>query len=164
MSTYCIPENYLGLGDRAVRTIDEVTGLMETDDKQKYNIFKYKQKWALEMFRQHHWPKGHDLSTLQEIVKDTGAWSAAVHGVTKSWTQLSDWTTTNIVRWGYRDGEGQGRPACCSLWSHKQLAMTAWLKSNSKSLKSVGNSSSYSKGLCLNPSKSACTSLIYNEL
>lgn len=41
---HCIPENYLGLGDRAVRTIDEVTGLMETDDKQKYNIFKYKQK------------------------------------------------------------------------------------------------------------------------
>lgn len=37
-------ENYLGLGDRAVRTVDEVTGLMETDDKQKYNIFKYKQK------------------------------------------------------------------------------------------------------------------------
>ena len=25
------------------------------------------------------------LSKLQEIVKDKGAWSAAVHGVTKSW-------------------------------------------------------------------------------
>ena len=30
------------------------------------------------------------LSKLQEIVKDREAWSAAVHGVTKSQTQLSD--------------------------------------------------------------------------
>ena len=33
------------------------------------------------------------LSKLQEIVKDGEAWRAAVHGVTKSQTQLSDWTT-----------------------------------------------------------------------
>ena len=31
-----------------------------------------------------------NLSKLQEIVKDRGAWHAAVHGVAKSWTQLSD--------------------------------------------------------------------------
>ena len=30
---------------------------------------------------------------LQETVKDREAWRAAVHGVAKSWTQLSDWTT-----------------------------------------------------------------------
>ena len=30
------------------------------------------------------------LSKLQEIVKDRKAWHAAVHGVTKSQTQLSD--------------------------------------------------------------------------
>ena len=29
-------------------------------------------------------------SKLQEVVKDREAWHAAVHGVTKSWTQLSD--------------------------------------------------------------------------
>jgi len=31
-----------------------------------------------------------NLSKLQGIVKDREAWRAAVHGVTKSWIQLSD--------------------------------------------------------------------------
>ena len=36
------------------------------------------------------------LSILQEIVKDRGVWCAAVHGVTKSQTQLSKLTTVTI--------------------------------------------------------------------
>ena len=32
------------------------------------------------------------LSKLQELVKDREAWHAAVHEVTKSWTQISNWT------------------------------------------------------------------------
>ena len=30
------------------------------------------------------------LSKLQELVMDREAWGTVVHGVTKSWTQLSD--------------------------------------------------------------------------
>ena len=35
------------------------------------------------------------LSKLREVVKDREAWRAAVHGVTKSRTRLSNWTPTN---------------------------------------------------------------------
>ena len=39
------------------------------------------------------------LSKLQEIVKDREAWCAIVHAVTKSQTQLSNWTTIGFNIW-----------------------------------------------------------------
>ena len=36
------------------------------------------------------------LTELRELVMDREAWRAAMHGVTKSQTQLSDWTELNM--------------------------------------------------------------------
>ena len=41
-------------------------------------------------------PMNMSRSKLQEMVKDREAWSAVVHGITKSWTRLRDRTATTI--------------------------------------------------------------------
>ena len=50
-----------------------------------------------EMVGWHHQLINMSLRKLQEMVKDREAGYAAVHGVAKSWTQLSDWTTATIM-------------------------------------------------------------------
>ena len=66
-----------------------------------------------------------NLSKLQEIVKDREAWHAAVLGVAKSRTQLSDWTTiyhllfSHMWKWGL--GKWRGNLAmlgCLGVWKH----------------------------------------------
>ena len=43
-----------------------------------------------------HRLNGHDFKQTQEMVRDRKIWCAAVHGVTKSSTWLSGWTTTTV--------------------------------------------------------------------
>ena len=52
------------------------------------------EKWMTEgvLFGWHHWLNDMSLSKLQDLVMDSEAWLAAVHGITKSQTWLSDWT------------------------------------------------------------------------
>ena len=38
----------------------------------------------------HHRLDGLSLGELQELVMDREAWRAAIHGVAKSWTRLTD--------------------------------------------------------------------------
>ena len=44
----------------------------------------------------HHQINGHEFEVLRELVMDREAWLSAVHGVTKSRTQLRDLTVLNL--------------------------------------------------------------------
>ena len=69
-----------------------------------YPLGKTLMLWKIESRRRRGWQRirldgitdsmDMSLRKLREIVKGREAWYAAIHGITKSWMQLSNWTTT----------------------------------------------------------------------
>ena len=50
-----------------------------------------------EMVRQHHQLNGHEFEQILGDSEGQRGQVAVVHGIAKSWTRLTDWTTKNNV-------------------------------------------------------------------
>ena len=69
------------------------------------------------------------LSKLQELVMDREAWSATIHGVTKSRTWLSDWTELNWTELNWTENALQ---SCPPLQVAECLNLQKFLRSHTK--------------------------------
>ena len=62
------------------------------------------------------------LSKLQELVMDREVWHAAIHGVTKCWTWLSNWTELNHHKKAKDKGERRKH-----IWKRRRIVETSWV-------------------------------------
>ena len=65
------------------------------------------------------------LGRLWQLVMDTEAWHAAVHGVTKSWTQLSNWTKL-MVKLGFPGGTN-GKEQAYQCRRYRRCRFDPWV-------------------------------------
>ena len=69
-----------------------------------------------------------NLGKIWEMIKDREAWRAAVYGVTKSGTQLSNWTITTTVLYskGFLGGASVKEPTC-QCRRHTRCRFKSWV-------------------------------------
>ena len=61
------------------------------------------------------------MSELQEMVMDREDWRAAIHGVAKSWTWLSDWTELKVLSDQAEQLQNK------KVWEWLEVAMIIWI-------------------------------------
>ena len=119
---------YFGHLMRKVDSLEETLMLGKTEGNRK------REWWRKRLLDSITDSMDRSLRKLREIVKDSKAWCAAVHGVAESQTQLSDWTTTTQPQMSLGLGKVRFRAyviyGCLSF----SLSLCMWLVSLSGQL------------------------------
>ena len=85
----------------------------------------------------HHRLSGHESAQALGMVKDREAWCAAVHGITKSWTQPREWATTEVVLLLFY---------CSHVWMWELDHKEGWATTEQPILLFRGSTTTYNQG------------------
>ena len=97
----------------------------------KQKRFNYIRKQQLaqctkEMVGWHEWLDGLEFEQAPGDGEGQGGWRAAVHGIAKSQTRLSNWTTTKKAM-GFPSG-ARGQELACQCRRHKRFGFDPWVR------------------------------------